>query len=809
MLDVKRLVQFTLYGLVILSSSILGMSLGNPRLIVIALVGATIGFVVTDLLKIFRIEGLIANMASIVILVLAMKDFFPEDSSGKLVSVANLLVYLQTVLMFQEKTPRLNWQIMVLSLLQIVVGSIFSLKFEAGMLFFVYFFVVSSAMLLQSVYTVTTDIKRRNQKSAARLFPLSNDNSRINQGATSRSVPVTFFDASGSDRSSIPAMFMQQVLWIGVSLMFTVVMFYMIPRHTQSWFGPVSIKVKSAGVSKSVDLMETGVIPQSTQLIFRCEFHHIGREDEPGVFRGAPYFRGLALSDLVITDGITDWRAPHDRVHNSLYQSVRFSPGRFPSMIQIITLEETTDPLIYGVAPFYRSRNTPDELMFCHEISALTRCKINEKIGLAPYKYVAKTLVDQNGYFNKSWPYIANTRRYSNKPMSDDPPQHAWLTQMDASRYASVTSLSDTLAEQNRQESGSRLDLFRKMETYFYIPSEFRYTLDFRKIKRDPQLDPIEDFVRNHRSGHCELFASALTLMLRHQGIPARVVVGFRGGDYSQLTGSYLIRAKHAHAWVEAYLRPEDCSQEMIQQGQAGPGGAWMILDATPGSNGIMGDDSGDEAMDLARSVWDDYVLGMDGETDGNGSSFSFPLFEFFRKLDMDAIEAKFKSATESAASPRFIAGVSGLLLAIFLYWIRKRFQGAAKPGVNAKAGILRRMVANAISLISPSLAQWVMDGSRPANPTKFYQRMTDILEQQDLRRDPSQTHREFVTEVANQFESHPSANLIQSTVAEITELFNEVRFGRVELESELCEQIDMSLIELNQALTSGEINRR
>ena len=69
MLNVKKLIQITLFVLVLISSLLLGLSLESPRLIVIAVVGATIGFVVTDMLRLFRIEGVLANIASIVILV--------------------------------------------------------------------------------------------------------------------------------------------------------------------------------------------------------------------------------------------------------------------------------------------------------------------------------------------------------------------------------------------------------------------------------------------------------------------------------------------------------------------------------------------------------------------------------------------------------------------------------------------------------------------------------------------------------------------------------------------------------------------
>ena len=70
----------------------------------------------------------------------------------------------------------------------------------------------------------------------------------------------------------------------------------------------------------------------------------------------------------------------------------------------------------------------------------------------------------------------------------------------------------------------------------------------------DPKLDPVEDFLVNRKEGHCEYFASALALLLRSIDIPARMVNGFKGGDWNELAQVMNVRQKHAHSWVEAYI---------------------------------------------------------------------------------------------------------------------------------------------------------------------------------------------------------------------------------------------------------------
>ena len=68
--------------------------------------------------------------------------------------------------------------------------------------------------------------------------------------------------------------------------------------------------------------------------------------------------------------------------------------------------------------------------------------------------------------------------------------------------------------------------------------------------------DPLAHFLFERRAGHCELFATAMAVMLRSIGIPARVVGGFYGGERTE-AGDYVVRLANAHAWVEVFLGDE------------------------------------------------------------------------------------------------------------------------------------------------------------------------------------------------------------------------------------------------------------
>jgi hypothetical protein len=63
-------------------------------------------------------------------------------------------------------------------------------------------------------------------------------------------------------------------------------------------------------------------------------------------------------------------------------------------------------------------------------------------------------------------------------------------------------------------------------------------------------------FLFEERRGHCEYFATAMALMLRQLGIPARLVNGFRAGEYNRLGDAWIVRQYDAHSWVEAWFYP-------------------------------------------------------------------------------------------------------------------------------------------------------------------------------------------------------------------------------------------------------------
>lgn len=122
-----------------------------------------------------------------------------------------------------------------------------------------------------------------------------------------------------------------------------------------------------------------------------------------------------------------------------------------------------------------------------------------------------------------------------------------------------------------------------------WFADNFRYTL-FLGNAEVGQRD-LERFLTMDRAGHCEYFATATVLILRYLGIPARYVTGYSVQEFSRLEKAYLLRDRHAHAWVEAYVD-----------------GRWREIDTTP-SNWVTEEE--DRApvwrsvIDLFSYAWD------------------------------------------------------------------------------------------------------------------------------------------------------------------------------------------------------------
>ncbi len=86
----------------------------------------------------------------------------------------------------------------------------------------------------------------------------------------------------------------------------------------------------------------------------------------------------------------------------------------------------------------------------------------------------------------------------------------------------------------------------------YFKSNGFTYTLEPGIMNEDT---PLEDFLFNKRKGFCEHYAATFALLMRSAGVPARIVVGYQGGEFNNVGGYLLVRQSDAHAWTEVWLK--------------------------------------------------------------------------------------------------------------------------------------------------------------------------------------------------------------------------------------------------------------
>jgi len=98
-----------------------------------------------------------------------------------------------------------------------------------------------------------------------------------------------------------------------------------------------------------------------------------------------------------------------------------------------------------------------------------------------------------------------------------------------------------------------------------HLLTSYRYSLE---TETSASVSPLEDFLFTRKTGYCEHYATAMVVMLRTLGIPARLITGFLATEWNDFGNYYTVRQRDAHAWVEVYL----------------PRSGWIMMDPTPAS---------------------------------------------------------------------------------------------------------------------------------------------------------------------------------------------------------------------------------
>jgi protein-glutamine gamma-glutamyltransferase len=295
------------------------------------------------------------------------------------------------------------------------------------------------------------------------------------------------------------------------------------------------------------------------------------------------------------------------------------------------------------------------------------------------------------------------------------------------------------LAEEITASAPSNYDKAVALEQY--LSTHFGYTLE---LPRSLPRDPLATFLFERKRGHCEYFASSMAVMLRLLGIPSRMITGFRGGEFNDLTGQYVIRASDAHSWVEAYF----------------PGSGWISFDPTPA--GSVPARNGWSRMhlyvDAAASFWREWIINYDvGHQRALGQDAAANSRQFFDET-RGWITRQHRALLEAARrARRHFLNFPGR-------WVGGTF-------VFAAALITFLNLRRAVGWLRARALRAHPERAPRESATLWYDRMVRRLARMGWRKSPSQTPLDFVAAIQE--------TGLQEKVAGFTRAYESARFGR------------------------------
>ena len=299
------------------------------------------------------------------------------------------------------------------------------------------------------------------------------------------------------------------------------VLFFLFPRIGPLWTVPIKSHTAKTGVS---DFMKPGDISRlgkSDDVAFRAEF----TGDIPGA--SDLYWRGLVFS--VLEDGA--WRSL--RYYNIPAGERRPQP-----------VETSGDPLTYQIIMEPTQQNWLYSLRYARAASP------GVMTGPDYVLFSPTELEDERLYTVESWPEAELEPELSpwrrevelRLPEGDNPETLAFARSL-RSQADSDAAFVDAVLERFTREP-------------------FAYTLNPPLL---PELNPVDAFMFQTRTGFCEHYAAAFVVTMRAAGVPARVVAGYQGGEINPVNRTVIVHQFDAHAWAEVWL----------------PGQGWVRVDPT------------------------------------------------------------------------------------------------------------------------------------------------------------------------------------------------------------------------------------
>jgi protein-glutamine gamma-glutamyltransferase len=647
-----------------------------------------------------------------------------------LLSAIHLLLFATLVRLYSARTNRHYIFLALLAVTSMLASAI--LTVETG------FLVALAIFLMLSVSTfVALEIRRSAAGALSQAFePGSPVARQMGRSLGATSVLVAF-----------------SVLAVGL------VLFFLIPRFTTGYLSAINLQPGlMTGFSDNVELGAIGQIQQSSAVVMRV------RVDGDASRAADIHWRGIVLTNF---DGDRWFTPRHDQALIPRDAGGEYLLGDVSPRCGDDTFfggeslpKAEAHPLHYTVL----MEPIATDAIFIAPRPVIIRGRFGGEGGLPGTSHPDYLFLDCTGsLFNP----LHNNHKASYEGFSSVPAVPAGELRKASVEFpgpilktylqlpAPLDARIPQLAAKATANSANEYDKAANVERY--LMTHYSYTLNLTGPRAK---DPLANFLFVRRSGHCEYFASAMTIMLRSIGIPARYVTGFLPGEFNDVGGDYIIRESDAHAWVEVYF----------------PNYGWITFDPTPpGSDqhsGVFGRLS--MYWDWFQFTWGEWVINYDfthqmtlGRALNRSSrSWGDRVRDAYGQKRDAVMHALVALDRKVEASPWLLPGTLILLLVV-LFALRGKW------------------------MIRYGLARWSLRTRRTGNLTASlaaleYTEMLRVLERCGWRKSPSQTPLEFAAAI-------PAPD-VSAPVAQLTELYQSARFGshpaRVERMSSLLRAI-------------------
>lgn len=814
----RRLLDVSVAALTSLGALLLGLARYDVVLPVCALVAAALSLWLTDATGRFQLRRIEINAALVGAVVFTVWRFARSTGVLGFLVFVDLFVLIHVVLLFEKKSLRTRWDLVMLSWTQVGVAAVLSQGALFGALLPVYAFLafaVAGLLHLDREFATALDDgggaagaravlpeRRRLGKVAlatllvgpASLFLRFREvederPARPGGGVARPGRPLG--RPADSARSAAGRAGPSRVgweFWGRVALVFAVAMgltmlaFPVIPRIRGielrfPRFGRVSWgddrSRRTVGFHDRVVLGELGELRDSRETVMRVRFlDHATGSLYP--LRGEVYLRGAVLTEY--DNGQWSNEAVGRRFRRIPVARLDRADGVVRQEIAVAPMDRDE---LFCVWPFLA---TKEDARLWMEIRHERLHRQADLIEI-PLNFELATTAFVDGIQSEIAPDAM-------------PRDVERLRRLPRDRLPKLVTLADSWIARSGLPPDDVLHRAKSLEAALRDGGEFRYSME--GVPRAARVDPVEDFVTSNPRGNCEYFATALTLMLRSQGIPARMVVGFKCGEYDYAGNFYQVRQLHAHSWVEAYLAPNQLPADLPHGDRFSDWshGGWLRLDPTPAATGYraaVGNlvDGVGNWLERLRYVWLNYVVGMDGAK--QREAIYGPALEMAR-----GVVRRVRSLAWWQSVPGRFARVCGL---------------GGEPGLEGRRVAVRAGLAVTLMLLVAlvglrrlglRVGRRLRVGSDPTcngrAAVSFYHRFEAALARHGLVRAPTQTPREFARAAGPTVARASGSPSLGALPVRVVEAFYRVRFGRFRIEEPERRALADALSELERA---------